>query len=167
MLHMLFSFFKVNDSSRSSSDWQFLLLQSNQRFTKVKCVSEHIAETKLSSSHGSPTKNPDCYFPSGSNSRYAPKTAVFALYRIFRASHVLFPMRRNQTPKLNAIGSISVEVHLPLIRRISATTSNNNAINHRKKFVTDIADSEQEISLSLYQSEHLSRLSRQTVYQNP
>ena len=52
---------------------------TNQRFTKVKCGSEHLAKTELSSSRGSPTKNPDCYFPSGSNFRYAPKTAVFAL----------------------------------------------------------------------------------------
>ena len=132
-----FSFFKVNDSSRSCSDWQFLLLQSNQRFTKVKCVSEHLAKMKSFTSLGSPTKNPDCYSPSGSNSKYASVVNVFALYRIFRASHVLFPMRRNQTPKSNAIGLISVEVHLTLILRINEQIPNNDAINRLEKFVSD------------------------------
>ncbi|MBQ3444460.1 MAG: hypothetical protein IJG33_14600, partial [Selenomonadaceae bacterium] len=52
---------------------------TNQRFTKVKCGSEHLAKTELSSSRGSPTKNPDCYFPSGTCSGYASIAAVFAL----------------------------------------------------------------------------------------
>ena len=57
-----FSFFKVNDSSRSSSDWQFLLLQSNQRFTKVKCVSEHLAKIKLSALTDHQQKIPTAIF---------------------------------------------------------------------------------------------------------
>jgi len=59
MLHRLFSFFKANDSSRKTSDWQFLLLQ---RFTKVKCGSEHLAKTKIIHSADLQQKIPTAIF---------------------------------------------------------------------------------------------------------
>lgn len=57
-----FSFFKVNDSSMSTRDWQFLLLHNHQRFTKVKCVSEHLAKIKLSALTDHQQKIPTAIF---------------------------------------------------------------------------------------------------------
>lgn len=162
MLHRLFSFFKANDSSRKNSNWQFLLLQ---HFTKMKCVSEHSRQNENYPLRRSLTKNPDCYFPSGSISKYASVTVVFAPYRIFSALYVFFPMKWKQTLKSNVSLSTSIHVHLPLILWISGQIPHDNTINQRKKFVTPF--SEQEILPSPYQSERPPILSRQTAYQNP
>ena len=90
-----FSFFKVNDSSRSCSDWQFLLLQSNQRFTKVKCGSEHLAKMKLSAYTDHQQKIPTAIFRREIISNIGLETPHLPCIAFSELLTYFFPMRRN------------------------------------------------------------------------